>query len=594
MVRGGRHLGDRPYFPTHVEDATRSARPSATAARTTTARAPRPDVARGAGARGLHRAALPQGGVPPLLVVEPRRSSKALVEALSQQTGMQRHGRSTSRASSAASGSRCACKGAEPRAWRGCWPRRARSRRARARWSMRSTSRSTTSTRLRIECFDISHTAGEATQASCVVFEDHKMQSSQYRRYNIAGITPRRRLRRDAPGAARRYGKLAEAWRRDRCAAGRRAAGRGHGAAPGTRSARCPTSCWSTAAAARSSMAREVFERARPRRSRASSASRRARARKVGLEELVFADGRDEGRARPRLGGADAGRADPRRGAPLRDHRHARAARERAHRRAASSRRSPASARRSAPSCCSASAASRGVGAASVEDLHDRRRHFARPGRGDLSCPSLNKTSRARTRRPLRRVPAWLGAGARLARPASRRAARRRARRRPRPRPQPRDAAPGRAAPPAAPRRRVATGPRCASRPPSGMVAANPDDHLHRRRCPIILLAIPVLEIELNARRQRPPHRGPARADARPRTRCQIAVDAVRRAAPFGDVSRLPRPWKFVEIFLFDDDAQVQAAHPRALIEPGRLRTPDRASRLAAQSGRCSSSCRRC
>lgn len=75
------------------------------------------------------------------------------------------------------------------------------------------------------------------------------------------------------------------------------------------------------------------------------------------------------------------------------------------------------------------------------------------------------------------------------------------------------------------------------------------------------LLAIPVLEIELNGdgsvRRitvMRPPRQA--------KDTIQLAIDAVHRAAPFGDVTHLPRPWKFTEVFLFNDDRRFK---PRSL-----------------------------
>ena len=92
------------------------------------------------------------------------------------------------------------------------------------------------------------------------------------------------------------------------------------------------------------------------------------------------------------------------------------------------------------------------------------------------------------------------------------------------------------------------------------LMAANPGT-TYDGAVPDPLLAIPVLEIELNGDgsiRKIDVLRVPRQAQ----DTVQIAIDAVRRAAPFGDVSRLPKPWKFSETFLFNDDRKFK---PRTL-----------------------------
>ncbi|MBV8379564.1 MAG: hypothetical protein JO369_02205 [Paucibacter sp.] len=83
------------------------------------------------------------------------------------------------------------------------------------------------------------------------------------------------------------------------------------------------------------------------------------------------------------------------------------------------------------------------------------------------------------------------------------------------------------------------------------MVAANPDK-TYMGQPPDILLGIPVLEIELNADGSIR-HIKVLREPQEAKECVQLAIDAVRRAAPFGDVRHLPRPWIFVETFLFND-----------------------------------------
>lgn len=83
------------------------------------------------------------------------------------------------------------------------------------------------------------------------------------------------------------------------------------------------------------------------------------------------------------------------------------------------------------------------------------------------------------------------------------------------------------------------------------IVAANPDQ-TYTGKPPDMLLAIPVLSIELNADgsiRNIDVMRKPSQA----LDTVELAKQAIRRAAPFGDVSKLPKPWKFNETFLFNE-----------------------------------------
>ena len=265
MVRGGRHLGDRPYFPSHVQDASELAALQTDDAASEAAKSVESMVLEAFIAQ--HYLDVP---VPATLICS-APVDKLLIRALSAQSGVKLAAIH------------------QPREQRRIWLDMAQknadlqlARLLAEEGSQQSRTRALAEAldmpldkldTLRIECFDISHTAGESTQASCVVFEAHKMQNAQYRRYNIDDITPGDDYAAMRQVLLRRYTKLAEAARHNE--------------------ARLPDLVLVDGGKGQVSMARQVFEELGLDLGLIAGVEK-GLGRKVGLEELVFADGREK------------------------------------------------------------------------------------------------------------------------------------------------------------------------------------------------------------------------------------------------------------------------------------------------------------
>lgn len=263
MVRGGRHLGDRPYFPTHVENAhgiqmDDDGEPLQTDVEH--------DVLHAFIAQHYLNNALPHQIIATLPIDE------RVLAALSAQTDARVQAIY------------------QPKEQKRTWLHMAQknaeiqlaqllaqegSQQARTRALVEALGVECADlAQLTVECFDISHTAGEATQASCVVFSNHQMQNNQYRRYNIKDITAGDDYAAMRQVLTRRYGKLVEA--EDPVALDK-----------------LPDIVLIDGGKGQVSSANEVFAELGLDNSRIVGVEK-GEGRKVGLEELVFADGREK------------------------------------------------------------------------------------------------------------------------------------------------------------------------------------------------------------------------------------------------------------------------------------------------------------
>ncbi len=181
MIRGGRHLGDRSFMPKNTDGETLENSVEAFIAQHYMAQ-----------------------NTPPLIVTGIKIETEVLEEVLSEQAG-----RKVKINTNPIGDKRVWLKMAQTNAELALSQRAATSANQAAKLvALREALHLPDSTE-RMECFDISHTMGEATVASCVVFDRGDMQNSEYRRYNITGITPGDDYAAMRDVLTRRYKKVA-------------------------------------------------------------------------------------------------------------------------------------------------------------------------------------------------------------------------------------------------------------------------------------------------------------------------------------------------------------------------------------------------
>lgn len=181
MIRGGRHLGDKSFFPKNSQDAELAETVEAF----------------------ITQYYLSQN-TPPLLVCGAEVNKTEFEEMLSEQAG-----RKIRVLTNAIGDKKVWLKMAQTNAELALQQRQANSASQQARLVSLREALKLAETTERIECFDISHTMGEATVGSCVVFDRGDMQNSEYRRYNVTGITPGDDYAAMRDVLTRRYKKVA-------------------------------------------------------------------------------------------------------------------------------------------------------------------------------------------------------------------------------------------------------------------------------------------------------------------------------------------------------------------------------------------------